>query len=221
MGAAPRARVGQVENTLVVVGIGTATVTPEIADVTIRLEATANTPGAALGKVTTASQAVLAAARDHGVAEADVGTRWVSAHPQMDAHRGRITGSAASHTLALRLTHISTAPTVIDAVAEAAGDTFRLEGFHLSTPDTTAARSDAAVSAVTDARGRAERLAEAAGAHLGPVISIVEEPAWQPSPGPGMPRALAARSPSVAMPPIQAGTDEVTARLTVTFQITD
>jgi uncharacterized protein len=207
-----------VANTLVVVGIGTATVTPEVADLLIRLEATASTPGAALGKVTAASQAVLTAARDHGVAEADLGTRWVSAHPQMDPHRGRITGYVASHTLALRLTEISTAPTVIDAVAEVAGDTFRLEGFQLSTPDTTAARSDAAVSAVTDARGRAERLAEAAGARLGPVISIVEEPAWQHSPGPGMPLAM---SSSRAAPPIQAGTDEVTARLTVTFQITD
>jgi uncharacterized protein YggE len=178
-----------VANTLVVVGIGTATVTPEVADLMIRLEATASTPGAALGKVTAASQAVLAVARDHGVAEADLGTRWVSAHPQMDPHRGRITGYVASHTLALRLTQIS-----------------------------TAARSDAAVSAVTDARGRAERLAEAAGARLGPVISIVEEPAWQHSPGPGMPLAM---SSSGAVPPIQAGTDEVAARLTVTFQITD
>ena len=63
-----------VANTLVVVGIGTATVTPEVADLTIRLEATANTPGAALGKVTAASQAVLGAARDHGVPEADLRT---------------------------------------------------------------------------------------------------------------------------------------------------
>ena len=219
--AVPRVRVGQVDNTLVVVGIGTARVTPEVADLMIRLEAPANTPGAALGKVTAASQAVLAAARDQGVADADLGTRWLSAHPQIDPHRGRITGYVASYTLALRLTEISTAPTVIDAVAEVAGDTFRLEGFHLSTSDTTAARCDAAVSAVTDARGRAERLAEAAGARLGPVISIVEESAWQPSPRPGMPRTVVAMSSSGAVSPIQAGTDEVTAHLIVTFQLTD
>ncbi|MGH3766740.1 MAG: SIMPL domain-containing protein [Pseudonocardiaceae bacterium] len=206
------------DNTLVVVGIGTVTVTPEVADVTIRLEATASTPGAALGRVTEASQAVLAASRDHGVTEDNLRTHRVSAHPQMDPHRGRFTGYAASHTLALRLTQISAAPTVIDAVAEVAGDTFRLEGLHLLSPDTTAARSDAAVRALADARGRAERLAEAAGAHLGPVISIVEEAAWGPSPGPGM-RALAASTSSFAGPPIQAGTDEVTACLTVTFQM--
>ena len=137
----------------------------------------------------------------------------------MDPHRGRITGYTASHAVALRLTEISTAPTLIDTIAEAAGDTFRLEGFQLSTPDTTAAHSAAAVSAVTDARGRAKRLADAVGARLGPVISIVEEPAWQHSPGPVV-RSRAARSSSVTGPPIQAGTDEVAAHLIVTFRIT-
>ncbi len=139
--------------------------TPEIADVTIRLEATANTPGAALRKVATASQAVLAAARDHGV-------------------------------------------------AEAARDTFRLEGFHLSTPDTMAARSDAAVSTVIDAPGagrlRAPRTGDLYRGGTG-LVALTRARNAESNRSEVVKRRRA---------PIQAGIDEVTARLTVTFQIT-
>ncbi|MGH3549372.1 MAG: hypothetical protein ACRDQU_14940, partial [Pseudonocardiaceae bacterium] len=92
-----------------------------ITDVTIRLEATANTPGAALGKVATASQAVLARVRNHGVAEADLGTRWVSAHPQPD-HIAAGTSATRPPTLSRCDSPTSpTAPMVIDAVTDARG----------------------------------------------------------------------------------------------------
>ncbi|MGI8814243.1 MAG: SIMPL domain-containing protein [Pseudonocardia sp.] len=46
---------------------------------------------------------------------------------------------------------------------------WRLGGFGLSPGDTSAARTQAGVNSVADARARAQQLAEAAGARLGPV----------------------------------------------------
>lgn len=202
---------------LVVVGAGAASIVPETAALSVGPEATADSPGAALARVARASDAVLAAARAHGIAEADVRTRAVGVNQRIDMHGRPISGYVAVHELGLRMSSVAGAPSVIDAVAEAAGDTLRLGGFALSSPDLTAARAEAAADAVADARSRGAVLARAAGVRLGPVLSIVEDP------GAGYERYPQAVDMSFgrrgAHMPIQAGTDTVMARFTVTFRI--
>jgi uncharacterized protein len=207
-------------NTLVVVGTGAATLTPEIADLSVGLQVTASTPGAALGQVTEASRQVLQVAHQHGLADSELRTHGVSVGPEFDPQSRQITGYTATHSLGLRLTRIAEAADVIDAVTQAAGNALRLGGFQLTTADTAEVRAEAAANAVADARTRAQRLAEAAGVHLGSVISIVEEPT---GPGGGYSRpasGMAFLSQSRSAVPIQAGTDEITARVVVTFQLT-
>ncbi len=103
---------------------------------------------------------------------------------------------------------------MVTAISEAAGDSLRLGGFQLSTADSEAARNDAAARAVKDARSKAERVADAAGVRLGRVVAISEMPA--------PPRRLATFAAAhAASVPVEAGSDEVLAHVTVIFEIAD
>jgi len=89
----------------------------------------------------------------------------------------------------------------------------------LTTTDPAPARLDAAKAAVTDARSRAERLADAAWVRLGPVLSIVDEQETGGASRVVLLRATADTADTAARPPMRAGTGTVTARVTVTFQL--
>lgn len=67
-----------------------------------------------------------------------------------------------------------------------------------------------------DARSKAERVAEAAGVRLGRVVAVNEMQLAAP------PRRLAAFAATrAAAVPVEAGSDEVLAHVTVTFEIAD
>lgn len=207
-------------NTMTVGGEGSAAVVTDSAELTVGLEVRADSPGEALARVSRRCQAVLAAAREQGVADGDLQTQGVQVHPTLDQQGRRVAGYVASYSLGLRLRALDGVPDVLDAVSGAAEDALRLGGFRLATSATESARTDAGVRAVQQARARAGRLAEAAGVRVGRVVSIVEEGAFQP--GPGRPvRAQAANVGFFAPIPVEGGSEEITARVTVTFEIVD
>ncbi|MHB2022026.1 MAG: SIMPL domain-containing protein [Mycobacteriales bacterium] len=208
-------------NAIVVVGEGSARVSPDIAVFDAALETRAESAGAALGLVTQRARAVLDAAKAQGVPDADLQTHGMSLRPLMDREARRVIGYVASYALALRLRDIATAPAVVDAVSGAAGDSLRLGGFHLLTSTTDAARAEAGARAVEDARRRAESMAGAAGVRLGRVLAIAEAGLATPRPAPGAPRVVAAAASSGAAVPMEAGSTELSARVTVRFEILD
>lgn len=206
-------------NTITVVGEGSATVMADSAELTVGLEVRAATPGDAMAEVSRRCQAVLAGARAQGVADGDVQTRGVQVYPTFDQHGGRVVDYVASYSLGLRLRALASAADVLDAVTGAAEDALRLGGFRLATSATDSARADAGARAVQAARGRAERLAEAAGVRVARVVSIAEEGVIRPGPGPV--RAAAAPVGFSAAVPVEGGSEEVTARVRVIFAIAD
>lgn len=206
-------------NTITVVGEGSATVMTDSAELTVGLEVRAGTPGDALAEVSRRCQAVLAVARARGVADSDLQTRGVQVYPTFDQHGGRVVGYLASYSLDLRLRALTSAPDVLDAVTGAAEDALRLGGFRLATSATESARADAGARAVQAARGRADRLAEAAGVRVARVVSIAEEGVIRRAPRPV--REAAGAVGFAAAVPVEGGSEEVTARVTVIFEIAD
>jgi uncharacterized protein YggE len=150
-------------NAIVVVGEGSARVSPDIAVLDMGLETRAESASQTLGLVTERATAILGAAKEQGVPEADLQTHGLSLRPQMDRGARRVIGYVASYALALRFRDIATAPAAVDAVSAAAGDALRLGGFHLSTSATDAARAEAGAHAVEDARHRAESNGQGSG----------------------------------------------------------
>ena len=202
-------------NTVVVTGHGSTTVTPDAAVLRVGLEARADAASVALDEVARRAQEVLAATTYQGIDEGDVQTQGVALHPQMDERGLRVVTYVASYSMSVRLRTLDLAPVVVAAISEAAGVSLRLGGFQLSTADSEAARNDAAARAVKDARSKAERVAEAAGVRLGRVLAISEMQLAAP------PRRLAAFAATRAPVPVEAGSDEVLAQVTVTFEIAD
>ena len=203
--------------TVVVVGQGSAVVASDTAVLHLGLEAWADGAGDALSTVSQRSEAVVSAIRSHGIADADIQTQGLSLWPRMDNQGGRVVAYVASYSLMVRLRNLSAVSEVIDAISGAAGDALRLGGFRASASDAATARADAAARAVEDARRRAQRLAEAGGVRLGRVIAMVEGPATPLGLGH---RLLRSGGPVVASGmPIEAGSAEVNASVTVTFEI--
>jgi len=74
---------------------------------------------------------------------------------------------------------------------------------------------EARVNAIEDARTKAETYAKALNVRLGPVLAVTElEREHRP-----MPMMARAASPAEASPPIETGTNEITARVTVMWEL--
>ena len=206
-----------VQNVIVVEGRGAMEVSPDVALLQVNLEADADSAGEALTTVSDRATSVSSAALGVGLQDEDVKTTGLSVFPQMDHSGLRIHHYRASYGLRVRLRDITSGPRLIESVSAAAGDALRLGGFQLAVSDQGAARAEAGIRAVADARERAGRLAEAADVRLGRVVSIVESPAaiWS---RPRMVMAAAA-APVPPQPPMQAGTEEIAVQATVTFEI--
>lgn len=204
-------------NVIVVEGRGSVEVSPDVAMLQVSLEADADSASEALSIVSERATAVVSAARGIGLDDDDVRTTGLNVFPQMDQSGLSIHHYRAWYGLGVRLREIINGPRLIESVSTTAGDALRLGGFHLTVSDPASARAEAAVRAVADAQDRAGRLAEAAGLRIGRILSIVEgQPAAWSRPRIAMARAAAPMPPQ---PPLEAGTEEIAAHVTVTFEI--
>ncbi|HET8529070.1 MAG TPA: SIMPL domain-containing protein [Gaiellaceae bacterium] len=186
-------------------GSGSVTTVPDRATFTFGADARAATAKAALAQANGAADALVAALKRGGVADADLQTSDVSLTPQTTQDGTRVTGYVAS-TSVTATTTIANAGPLVDA-AVAAGAT-NVSGPSLSRADTDALYRDALKRAVADARAKADALAAASGLTLGAVRTVVEGGGATPVPLP-MAADGAAK--------IEPGTQTVDATVTVTF----
>jgi uncharacterized protein len=153
-------------------------------------------------------QQVIAALKKAG--GSDLQTQEVSLYPQTD-DRGTVTGYSAQNTVSAKAT-IANAGGLVDAAVGAGANT--VQGPTLDVSDSDALYRDALKQAVADARAKADALAQAGGFAVGPVYAVTEQtdtapqPVWQ--------AAAAAKASST---PVEPGTQDVTADVTVSFQI--
>lgn len=194
-------------NTVTVTGHGDETAVPDQATVTAGVQSSAATAAAALAENSAAMNAVVAALQKAGGSALQ--TQEVSLDPQTDA-QGRVTGYAAQDSVSADA-KIAGAGALIDAAVAAGANT--IDGPSLSVSDSAALYRKALAAAVADARAKAETLAQAGGFSLGPVSSVSEDS----TPAPIV--FGAAASAKAAPTPIEPGTQDVTADVTVTFAI--
>jgi uncharacterized protein YggE len=138
-------------------------------------------------------------------------TQQVSLYPQTN-DRNQVSGYVADNSVSAEA-KIAGAGALIDAAVAAGAN--NVSGPTLDVSDRDARYRDALGKAVDDARAKAAALAGAGGFGVGPVSSVTEQTAAAPAP---VYEAVAAGK-SVATP-IEPGTQDVTADVTVTFRIT-
>lgn len=206
--AAAHGDTGAIADSVTTIGHGVVTVAPDEATVTAGVHTQAATAAEALSQNSARMNDVIAALKSHG--GKDLQTQQVSLYPQ-SKEDGTITGYTADNSVSAS-SPIAGAGALIDAAVGAGANT--VSGPTLSVSNQDARYRDALKKAVEDARAKALALADAGGFGIGPVSTVVEQTTSAPQP-----IFAAAAKDAAASTPIEPGTQDVTADVTVTFSI--
>jgi uncharacterized protein YggE len=195
--------------TVTVVGHGVVTLVPDQATISAGVETQATTAAAALGRNAKLAAAVVAALQQGG--GKNIQTQQVSLYPRT-ADDGSIVGYVADDSVSATVGIADSGP-LIDA-AVAAGAT-SISGPSLAVSDQDAAYRQALQKAFADARAKADALGQAGGFAIGSVASAVEQSASPPP----IVEPMAAAAGKVDSTPVEPGTEDTTADVTVTFRV--
>lgn len=190
-------------------GHGVITAVPDEATVSAGVRTDGATAAGALSANATKMNAVIAALK--AASGDEIQTQEVSLYPTTDP-QGKVTGYTAQNSVSAKA-KIADAGALVDAAVGAGANT--VDGPSLTLSDQDALYRDALKKAVQDARAKALALADAGGFGVGPVSTVIEQSAAG-QPVFARPVALAAKDAST---PIEPGTADVTADVTVTFTI--
>jgi uncharacterized protein YggE len=191
-------------------GTGTATVRPDQATIYLSTSGRGTSLGAATDAASSAMQQVIAAMRRDGVQAADMQTGDTGGGRQ--GHGSEPWVSHQSLTVIVRQVARTGR---IEADAIAAGATAN-SGPDFSQSDQAAGRSQAIAKAVADARTQANAAAAAAGLRVTGVVSITANGGGYPIYG--LAEGVKAAG-AVSSVPVQRGSQQVNATVTVTFSI--
>jgi len=201
-------------------GTGEVAVTPDIATLSLGIEAQADTVAEARDQAAVAMEAVMAALADNGIAEKDIQTRYFSIYPvtRWDDFKDQqvIIGYRVTNMVTAKIRDIEQAGLVIDTVAAAGGDYTRVNNISFSVDDPTPYYEEARQKAMTDARAKAEQLADLAGIGLGKPTYISEGTIYPPVVYRDAGMEMAAPAPTT---PISPGEIELTLTLQVAYAI--
>jgi uncharacterized protein len=204
---------------IIVSGHGEVAVRPDIARVTLGVDAEGETAKAALDAMSARLSRVMAAIEGAGIAPEDRQTTSLALDPlyargDPDGASGpRVTGYRAQSLVSLRIAEIEAVGGLIDTLAGAGAN--RIDAISFDVSDPAEAAAEARRLAVADARTKAGQFAEAAGVALGEVVTISDG-------GGGMPRPMAAArmAEALASVPVAEGSIAVSADVQVVYRIT-
>jgi uncharacterized protein YggE len=201
--------------TLSVVGLGSAFVTPDTADIGAAVTRTAPTRAVAREDVARRTRDLLAALDRLGIARSDVQTTGVSISRETRKRPPRVRFTAQA-SLSVHLTDVALVGPVFDALTAARADDLSGPSFSFSSP--TAGRAQAEQAALADARARADAAAAAMGMRVVGVRSINLDPGQGGGPiADGSPSASAGAPAKETPTPIEAGRQQVLAAVAVVF----
>jgi hypothetical protein len=207
------------ERTLTVSGAGKVYLTPDIAYVTIGVHTEGPNASKAVADNTTQAQEVINVLKGMGIAARDIQTTNFSIYPQpVYDNEGRPTGEInyiVDNSVYVTVRDLEQVGDVLDQTVEAGANS--ISGIQFDVENKTAALSEARKAAVTDAFGKAQELAAAAGVDLGPVQTISEYTSSPPTPM----FDLRAAAPAIAESavPVEAGQMLLTIEVNIVYQI--
>ena len=202
-------------NTITVSASGKISQVPDVARVSLGVSQTKPTVKAAREAAATRMTNIIAAMKALGVTDADIQTVGLNLYPQYaNGSSTKIIGYTVGNQIQITVRDIDKADEVVDT-ATAKGAT-EVNGISFDIADPAKATNDARVSAIAAAQVSAAAMASAAHLSLGSVVSITDT--TPPSPivyGGALGRFAAAD----AATPIQPGSQDVSATVTVVFAI--
>src|SRR5258706_5657507 len=207
-------------NVFQVTGDGKATAIPDIAHIYFGVTKQASTISDAQNQTNSAMQTVLSGLKQHGIDEKDVRTTDYSVNPNYDYNSGRstITGYSVTQTVDVKIKPIDKVNKVLDSLTANGANIVGQVSFGFDDATQKDLEQKARVEAVTNAKEKAQNLANAAGLHLGPIIDVSENGNEAPRPV-----FMAADSKAIAQPlgqpsQVTPGTNSVNVTITLSYQ---
>ena len=199
--------------TITVSATGSVTLVPDVARVNVGVTVTRPTVKEARDAASTAMTATIAAIKALGIEDKDLKTVAIDLSAQYSTDlTPKIIGYRMSQQLQITVRDLARAGDVVDA-ATANGAT-DVNGLWFEVGDPASATDLARADAIGKARTSAQAMASAAGVLLGAVVSISEGAIYYP--GPAYYAGAAVRDEAT---PVQAGTQDVQATVTMVFEI--
>jgi uncharacterized protein YggE len=167
--------------TITVVGQGSVSVRPDIANVSLGVETSAETIGEAVAENETLMTSILAALEEAGIADKDIQTMNYSIRLDRYPEQLPLASSSTdepqpmyrvSNMVSVTIRDLDSVGDVLDAVIEAGAND--IWGITFAVDDPSEAQDEARADAIEDALARAGTLAELNGVNLGPVMSVTE-----------------------------------------------
>lgn len=193
---------------ITVTGNGTVDATPDRASFNFGVATQGSTAADALSRNAYQARTIIDALKKAGIDSSDIQTMQVSLWPQTSRNGTRITGYQASNSVQVTA-GLGRSGALVDAAVRAGAN--NVDGPSLDTADKSSLYAAALKRAISDAKVKAQALADGAGLTLGSLLKVREgDNSAQP-----MPLYGAARD--AASVPIEAGTQQIQASVTVTY----
>jgi uncharacterized protein len=201
-----------------VIGVGEVRVVPDEAVIVIGVQTQAESALAAMNENSERMDEVVNSLRAAGIQTADIQTRTVNLFPRYAEEQqltrpglGEIIGYTASNQVEVRARQIANVGAVIDNAIMAGANT--IDGIRFEVSNPVVAMDQARQAAMTEARRKAEQLAELADASLGNVLTISE---FSRTPGPVFRETMVM---DVAVAPIEPGTETIEVEVQVSWYL--
>jgi hypothetical protein len=202
---------------IIVVGEGSASAAPDIAETTIGVDISADSVREGTSEAAETMEAVLEALREMGIDESDIRTTgysvWTDRTPNPDG-AGQTTTYRVSNQAQVTIREDTEVGAVLDAAIEAGANVIWGVNFAIAEPESLGAL--ARERAMEHARTKAEELADLAGVEVGPVVAISEVIGQGGGYYEGMAPAFADRGGGGAGP-VSPGESQIRVRLQVTY----
>ena len=214
-------------------GVGIVSAKPDIAVMSLGVDAFAATVSGARNEAATAMDAMLTGLRAAGIADDDLETQFFNIQPEytynqvtetlengerVSQSERKLVGYRVTNTLSVTIRDLDSIGSIVDGAVDAGGDATRLNGISFSLDDGSAIEAQARIAALEDAVAKANLYAEQTGAVRGTLVSIVETSGSQYA---KVARAESAAFDGAVAPPtaIIAGDLEVRVTVQVVFAI--
>ena len=165
-----------VTRSVTVVGEGTVSLTPDIAETNIGVEVLRPSVQEATAAAEELMQSILSALEEQGIAEDDIQTSGYSVYAERYGPEGPLaddeTQYRVSNNVQVTIRNIDNVGEVLDAAVEAGAN--NIYGVNFRVEDPSSVESEAREAAFADAREKASELATLSDAQLGQVITISE-----------------------------------------------
>ena len=201
-------------------GTGKVSVEPDKADLILSVEVQAKTAEAAKTQAAVAMDALIKSLKDADVAGRDIQTRSISLYPNYSSDTAnKITGYQLTNQIAVCIRDLNKATDIIDNAVQAGGNSTRVQGMSFGIENPERALAEAREKAYVNAKTIGQQYAKLAGVTLGTPLHISEGTDVTPVPIAYSEMKMMAATAESTSTPVQAGEQDVTITVDVSFGI--